>query len=64
MNPHTYSHLIFDKDVKNHLAGKKVIAFSTNGAVSTGSLHVDECKLIHIYLLAQSSNPSGSRTSR
>jgi hypothetical protein len=43
-------------------SGKKT-AFSTNGAGSTGSLHVKESKLIHFYLLAQNSNPSGSRIS-
>jgi hypothetical protein len=30
--------------------GKKT-AFSTNGAVTTGTYHVEECKLIHSYLL-------------
>jgi hypothetical protein len=34
MNPHTYGHLIFDKEVKPS-SGKKT-AFSTNGAGSTG----------------------------
>jgi hypothetical protein len=29
-------------------------AFSTNGASSTGAGHVEECKLIHSYLLVQS----------
>jgi hypothetical protein len=60
MNPHTYAHLIFDKGAKT-ISGKKT-AFSTNGAGSTGSQHVEECKLIHSYLLVQSSSPSGSRT--
>jgi hypothetical protein len=32
----------------------KMTAFSTNGAGSTGSLHVEECKLIHAYPFAQS----------
>jgi hypothetical protein len=31
-------------------SGRKTV-FSTNGAGSTGSLHVEECKLIHFYLL-------------
>ena len=35
MNPHTYSHLIFDK-------GGKTIQSSTNGARATGSYHVEE----------------------
>jgi hypothetical protein len=39
MNPHTFGHLIFGK-------GKKT-AFSTNGADSTGSQHVEKCKLTH-----------------
>jgi hypothetical protein len=33
-------------------SGKK-IAFSTNGAGTTGGCHVEECKLIHFYLLVQ-----------
>ena len=36
---------------------------STNGACLTGSLPVEECKLIHIYHHAQSLHSSGSRTS-
>jgi hypothetical protein len=35
----------------------------TNGAGLTGSLHVEECKFIYIYCLAQSSSPSGSSSS-
>ena len=42
-------------------SGKKK-ASSTNGASLTGSLSVEECKLIHIYYPAQSSSPSGSKT--
>jgi hypothetical protein len=61
MNPHTYGHLIFDKETKT-TSGKKT-AFSTNGAGSTGDQHVEECKLIHSYLLVQRSNLSGSRSS-
>jgi hypothetical protein len=60
MNPHTYGHLIFDKRAKNHSVEKKT-AFSTNDAGSTGCYHVEECKLINSYLLAQSSSVSGSR---
>jgi len=37
-------------------SGKKK-AFSTNGAVLTGGLHVEECKLINIYHLVQSASP-------
>jgi hypothetical protein len=43
-------------------SGKKT-AFSTNGASSTGSQHVEECKLTYSYLFVQSSSPNGSRTS-
>jgi hypothetical protein len=43
-------------------SGKKT-AFSTNGAGTTGGYHVEECKLIHSYLLVQSSSLSGSKTS-
>ena len=36
MNPHTYGHLIFDKEAKTiHWGKKKKTAFSTNGAGST-----------------------------
>jgi hypothetical protein len=34
-------------------SGKKT-AFSTNGPGTTGSYHVEECELIHSYLLVQS----------
>ena len=60
MNPHTYGHLIFDKEVGG---GGRETAFSTNGAGSTDGQHVQECKLIHSNLLVQSSSPSGLRTS-
>ena len=36
-------------------SGKKT-AFSTNGAGSAGSQHVEECNLIHSYLPVQSSS--------
>jgi len=62
MNPHMYSHLIFDKGAKT-IQWKKKIAFSSNGAGSTGGQHIVECKSIHFYLPVQSSSPSGSRTS-
>jgi hypothetical protein len=61
MNAQTYGHLILTKGAKT-ISGKK-IAFSTNGAGSTGGQHVEECKLTPSYLLIQSSSPSGSRTS-
>jgi len=47
MNPHTYGHLIFDKGTKT-IRWKK-IAFSANGADSTGGQHVEECRSIHAY---------------
>jgi hypothetical protein len=43
-------------------SGKKT-EFSTNGAGTTGGYHVEECELLHSYLLVQSSNLSGSRNS-
>jgi hypothetical protein len=43
-------------------SGKKT-AFSTNGVGTTGSYHVEECKLIHSYLLVLRSNLSVSRNS-
>jgi hypothetical protein len=62
INPHSYGHLIFDKEAKTHTVEKKK-AFSINGAGLTGGQHAEECKLIHSYLLVQSSSPSESRTS-
>jgi hypothetical protein len=61
MNPHTYGHLIFDKEAKTIKWKKR--AFSTNGADLTGGYHVEELELIHLYLLVQSSILSGSRNS-
>ena len=61
MNPHTYGHLIFDKAAKT-IQWKKT-AFSTNGAGTTGGYHVEECELIHFYLLVLSLNLSGLRIS-
>jgi hypothetical protein len=58
MKPHTYGHLIFDKGAKS---GKKT-AFSKNGAGTTGN-YVEECQLIHSYLLVQSSSLSRSKNS-
>ena len=43
-------------------SGKKTV-FSTNGAGTTGSYHVEEFKLINSYFLVQSSSLSGSRNS-
>jgi hypothetical protein len=61
MKSHTYGHLIFDKGVKPS-SGKK-IAFSKNGAGTTCGYHVEECELIHSYLLVLWPNLSGSRNS-
>jgi hypothetical protein len=58
MNPHTYGHLFFDKGAKAIQWKKKT--FSTNGAGTTGGYHVEECALIHTYLLVQSLSLSGS----
>jgi hypothetical protein len=60
-NPHTYGHLIFDKGAKT-IQWKKT-AFSENVAGTIGGYHVEECKLIHSYLLVVRSNLSGSRNS-
>jgi hypothetical protein len=49
MNPHTYGCLIFDKGAKD-IQWKKE-HFLTNGAVSTGDQHIEECISIHFYLL-------------
>jgi hypothetical protein len=62
MNPHIYGHFIFDKGAKT-VQWKKNTAFSTNGAGTTGSYHVEECELIHSYLLVQSSSLRGSKNS-
>jgi hypothetical protein len=40
INPHTYGHLIFDKEPKTIQWKKK--ASSTNGVGQTGYLHVEE----------------------
>jgi hypothetical protein len=42
MNPHTYGHLIFDKEGKT-IDGKRK-ASPTNTVGLTGCLHVEECK--------------------
>ena len=40
LNPHSYGHLIFDKETKT-IQWKKIAAYSTNGAGLTASLHVE-----------------------
>ena len=62
MNPHTYGHLIFDKGATT-IQWEKKIAFSTNGASSTGGEHGEECELTHSYYLVLRSTTSRSRTS-
>jgi hypothetical protein len=59
MNPHTYCHLILANELKASSGNKT--AFSTNGAGSSGGYHVEESKLIHSGLLAQSSSLCGPR---
>ena len=49
--------------IKLKPSSRKKTAFSTNGDVSTVGYHVEEGKLIHSYLLVQSSSPSGWRNS-
>jgi hypothetical protein len=49
------------KKPKVHSGKKK--AFSINDAGLTGCLYVEEWKQIYIYHIAQSSSPSGSKTS-
>ena len=57
MNPHTYGHLILTRELKPS-SGKET-AFSTNGAGTTGRYHVEECELIHSYLLVLMPNLRG-----
>jgi hypothetical protein len=61
MNLNTYGHLIFDKEAET-IQWKKYSTFK-NVVGSTGSQHMEECKLIHSYILVQSSSPIGPRTS-
>jgi hypothetical protein len=52
MNPHSDSHLIFDKRAETIQWKKDSI--SKNVVGSTGGQHVEDCKSIHSYLLVQS----------
>jgi hypothetical protein len=61
MNPHTHGHLIFDKGPKT-IQWKKDNIFN-KCAGTTGGYHVEDCELIHSYLLVLRSNLSGSRNS-
>ena len=49
MKPYTYGHLSLTREQKPS-SGKKTV-FSTNGAGTTGGYHVEECELVHSYLL-------------
>jgi hypothetical protein len=60
MDPHTYGHLIFDKELKPS-SGKKSIF--NKWCWFNWWLAYKKCKSIHSYLLVQSSSPSVSRTS-
>ena len=57
MNPHTYGHLIFDKESKT-IQWEKKTTFSTSGVGSTGDQHVDKGKFTNSYLLLWSSSPT------
>ena len=46
INPHTYEHLIFDKEAKIITLEKKE-SIIKNGAAITGCQYVEECKQIH-----------------
>ena len=61
MNPHTMVTRTLTREQKPS-SGKKT-ALSINGAGTTGSYYVEECELIHSYLLVLRSNLSGSRNS-
>jgi hypothetical protein len=61
-NPNICGHLIFDKGAKT--IQWKNQAFQINGAGTTGSYHVEECKLFYSYFLVQSPSLSGSRNSK
>jgi hypothetical protein len=61
MSSHTYGTCSLTSELKPS-SGEK-IAFSINGAGLTGGYHVEECELIHFYLLVLSLSLSGSRNS-
>jgi hypothetical protein len=61
MNPHTYAHLFFDKGAKT-VQWKKDSIFN-KWCWHNWGYHVEECELIHSYLLVLRSNLSGSRSS-
>ena len=59
MSPHTYGHLIFDKGAKT-IQWKKDSIFN-KWCWHNWWYHVEECELIHFYLLVLRSNLSGLR---
>jgi hypothetical protein len=62
MNPHTYGHLIIDKESKA-IQWKKDSIFTKFPCFNWKFTILEECKLTHSYLLVQYSSPSGSKTS-
>lgn len=61
INPHTFGPLVFDKEFRN--MQRKKAATSTNVGGQTGSLHVEECKLISTSQPSKKPSPSDSKTS-
>jgi hypothetical protein len=61
IKPHTYGHLIFGKGAKTIHWKKDSIFNKCVG--TTGAYHVEECELVHSYLLVQRSSLNGSRNS-
>jgi hypothetical protein len=62
INPHSLRHMIFDKEAKT--IQWKMRASSTHGADLTGCLHIEGCKLIHIYHPSQNSSQVDQRPQR
>ena len=61
MKPHTYGHLVFDKGAKT-IQWKKDSIFN-KWCWHNGGYHVEECELIHSYLLVLRLSLSGPRNS-
>ena len=61
INPHTYKHLILDKEAKLYNGINK--SSPTNGAGITGCWNVEDCRQIHDYSHAQNLSPNDSKTS-
>ena len=62
--PHTYGHMVIDKEASNNNNKKKKKTSSTTVASIPGYLHVEECTYIHIYFHSQISSPNRSKTSK